>query len=45
MSIHGYISGTVFILTSVEQSPTPLQHKASLGAFTLFLGIFKLFIT
>jgi hypothetical protein len=30
--------GNCFILISVEQSPTPLQHKASPGAFaTSFL--------
>jgi hypothetical protein len=34
-----YLPGIVFILISVEQIPNPLQHKASPGAFTLFLVI------
>jgi hypothetical protein len=29
--------GTIFTLTSVEQSPTLLQHKASPGAFATSL--------
>jgi hypothetical protein len=32
-----HLPGTVFTLTSVEQSPTLLQHKASLGAFATSL--------
>jgi hypothetical protein len=42
MKLH--LSGTVFILISMEQIPNPLQHKASPGAFT-FPCDFKLFIT
>jgi hypothetical protein len=34
----------VFIFISMEHVPTPLQHKASPGAFT-FPCSFKLFIT
>jgi hypothetical protein len=30
-------AGNSFILISVEHIPTPLQHKASLGAFTFSL--------
>jgi hypothetical protein len=32
-------SGTVSTLTFVEQIPSPLRHKASPGAFTLFLVV------
>jgi hypothetical protein len=32
-----HLPGTAFILISVEQIPTPLQHKASLGAFATSL--------
>jgi hypothetical protein len=32
-----HLPGTVFTLTSVEQSPTLLQHKASPGAFATSL--------
>jgi hypothetical protein len=35
LNIH--LSETVFILISMEQSPTPLQHKASPGAFATSL--------
>jgi hypothetical protein len=33
-----HLSGTIFILISLEQSPTPLQHKASPGAFATCWG-------
>jgi hypothetical protein len=32
-----HLPGTVFILKSVEQIPTPLQHKANPGAFATSL--------
>jgi hypothetical protein len=32
-----HMPGIVFILKSMEQIPTPLQHKASPGAFTFSL--------
>jgi hypothetical protein len=40
-----HLSRTVSTLTFVEQIPSLLQHKASLGAFTPFPCGFKLFIT
>jgi hypothetical protein len=32
-----HLPGIIFTLISVEQIPTPLQHKASPGAFTFSL--------
>jgi hypothetical protein len=34
-----HLPGIVFILISVEYIPKPLQHKASPGAFYLFLAV------